>query len=72
MHARRELVAAVTLQQEQRDTAGRIDALTKIINGPKWGEFDRAERARIVRHLSVLEQLDHVLLERIAAAERKP
>lgn len=61
----------MTLQLEQRDVAGRIAALTKIINGPTWSEYNRAERALMIRQLSLLEQLDHVMLERIAAAESK-
>jgi hypothetical protein len=56
--------------EEQRELAERIARLTNVINGPKWIEFGRAERSRMLRRLSLMEQLDHVLLETIAGAEQ--
>lgn len=60
------------LVKEQRELADRIHALTRFIAGPQWVNVDRAERARLVRQLSHMEQLDHVLLERIAAFPNEP
>lgn len=56
------------IQQQQRGVADHIDELTRFINGPKWNLISRGERARLVRQLSLMEQLDHVLLERIGAS----
>lgn len=57
---------------EQRELAGRMDKLTGFIGGPKWNAVTRAERSRLVRQLSAMEQYDRVLLERIGAFGEEP
>jgi hypothetical protein len=52
---------------EQKELFDRIQKLTAFTNGAMWGQIDRAERERLKRQLTAMEQYDAVLLERIAA-----
>jgi hypothetical protein len=54
---------------EQKDLADKIAKLTTFTNGAMWGQITLAERQRLRRQLTAMEQYDAVLLERIGAFE---
>lgn len=53
--------------EEQRRIGDAIQELAAFIAGEKFKDETPAEQRRLIRQLSAMEQLDHVLLERINA-----
>lgn len=51
---------------EQREHSARRDRLAEFINGPAFDAVDEDERNRLRRQLSLMNDLDRVLVDRIA------
>lgn len=51
---------------EQREHSARRDRLAEFINGPLFAKVDDDERSRLHRQLSAMNELDRVLLDRLA------
>lgn len=51
---------------EQREHSARRDRLAEFINGPMFASVGEDEQNRLRRQLGIMNDLDRVLVERIA------